>query len=204
MVAVECQVAGCGFAKPNSGTAAAAQLTLLHHVAAEHPQIMSVTGAARDSRKPPPLERPTVELGCSPAQFKIGSKIPTAQQASQAMECFSKELGDTADKSIFDLNSLGVDELLQEVKAIAVQPVATGLRRAEAHSARQLQGEWFQAFAARTRGLMVNCQYVLPCPHARANEDVCSVRGCRGVDYSSEVVRDVLAVSTTKTSKGMS
>ena len=123
MVAVECQVAGCGFATPDPGTAAAAQLALLHHVAADHPKIMRVTGAARDSCQPLPLERPTVDLGCSPTQwatfisrwerFKIGSNIPTAQQASQAMECFSKELGDTAEKSIFDLNSLRVDKLLQ-------------------------------------------------------------------------------------------
>ena len=108
------------------------------------------------------------------------------------MECFSKELGDTADKSIFNINSLGVDELMREVKAIATQPVAMGLRRAEAHSARQQQGERFQAFAARARGLVVDCQYILPCPHAPANENVCNIIGCRGVDYSLEVVRDVL------------
>ena len=67
-----------------------------------------------------------------------------------------------------------------------------GLRRAEAHSARQQQGERFQAFAARARGLVVDCQYILPCPHAPANENVCNIIGCRGVDYSLEVVRDVL------------
>ena len=104
------------FTTPAPGTAAAAQVALLH-VAAEHPEIMPAARTARDSRKPPPLERPTVELGCSPSQwaifilrwerFKIGSNIPSAQQALQAMECFSKELGDTADKSIFNINSLG-------------------------------------------------------------------------------------------------
>ena len=60
------------------------------------------------------------------------------------------------------------------------------------HSARQQQGERFQAYAARARGLVVDCQYILPCPDARANKDVCSVRACRGVDYSSESVRNVL------------
>ena len=81
-----------------------------------------------------------------------------------------------------------------ENKAIAVQPVATGQSRAEAHSPRQQQGERFQTFAAHAhaRGLVVDCQYILPCPHSPANANVCTIRGCKGVNYSSEVVRDVL------------
>ena len=63
MVAVACQVVGCKFTTPAPGTAAA-QVALLHHVTAEHPEI--IPAAARDYQKNPPLERLTVELGCSP------------------------------------------------------------------------------------------------------------------------------------------
>ena len=54
------------------------------------------------------------------------------------------------------------------------------------------KGKRFQAFAAHARGLVVDCQYILPCPHSPANANVCTIRGCKGVNYSSEVVRDVL------------
>ena len=41
---------------------------------------------------------------------------------------------------------------MKEVKAVAVQPVAVGILRATAHSAKQANGERFQAFAARVQG----------------------------------------------------
>ena len=42
------------------------------------------------------------------------------------------------------------------------------------------------------RGLVINFQYVLPCPHAAAGNQVCMTAGCAGVDYSNAEVKDVL------------
>ena len=56
------------------------------------------------------------------------------------MACFSEELISTADKAIYDIGSLDLATLLSEVKAVAVQPVAVGILRATAHSAKQGSG----------------------------------------------------------------
>ena len=60
-----------------------------------------------------------------------------------------------ADKAIHDTGSLAIDVLLTQVKAVAVQPVAVGILRATAHSAKQSSGERFQTFAAKVRGLQL-------------------------------------------------
>ena len=66
------------------------------------------------------------------------------------------------------------------------------MRRLEALSAKQAAGERFQQFTARVQGLVIDCQYKLPCLHARAGNELCATAGCRGVDYSTAVVKDVL------------
>ena len=84
-----------------------------------------------------------------------------------------------ADKAIHDTGSLAIDVLLTQVKAVAVQPVAVGILRATAHSAKQSSGERFQTFAAKAAP-------------ARA----CAlVQNCAGVDYTSEVIKDILLSS---------
>ena len=89
-------------------------------------------------------------------------------------------------KAIFGFNTLSLDKLMKEVKAVAVQPVAVGI------SAKQAHGERFQAFAAKVRGLTTDCKYILPCPHAVAAAQVCTIVDCRGVDYTPEVIKDIL------------
>ena len=173
MAALDCHIAGCGLVTPATGDAAASMAALINHVATVHPD--QLPSGARDNRvKPPPLVCPTIELGCFPAQwsdfmmrwnrFRNGSNIPVSQLTTQAMECFSEELLNRADKAIFGFNTMGLNELLREVKAVAVQPVAV------AHSAKQTHGERFQSFAAKVRGLTTDCKYVLSCPHAPPNE----------------------------------
>ena len=66
------------------------------------------------------------------------------------------------------------------------------MRRSEALSAKQAAGERFQQFTARVRGLVIDCQYKLPCPNAGPGNEACATTGCIGVDYSTTVVKDVL------------
>ena len=87
---------------------------------------------------------------------------------------------------------MGLNKLLRKVKAVAVQPVAVGILRATAHSAKQAHWERFQAFAAKVRGLTTDCKYILPCPHAQVGEQICATVGCRGVDYTPGVIKDIL------------
>ena len=102
---------------------------------------------------------------------------------TQAMECFSEELLNTADKAIFGFNTMGLNELLQEVKAMADQPVAVGILRATAHSAKQAHGERFPLFAAKVCGLTSDSQ---------VGDQICSTAGCRGVNYTPEVIKNIL------------
>ena len=121
---------------------------IINHVAADHPD--QIPRAREPSLRPPALARPTIDIGCSPAQwadfltrwsiFKSGCNIPTSQLTTQAMACFSEELISTADKAIHDIGSLDLATLLSEVKAVAVQPVAVGFLRATAHSSKQGSG----------------------------------------------------------------
>ena len=112
---------------------------------------------------------------------------------TQAMACLSDELISTAEKAIRGIGSLAINDLLTQVKAVAVQPVAVGILQATAHSAKQSSGERFQTFAARVQGLTTDCNYVLPCPHAVAQARACTdVQNCTGVDYTPEVVKDIL------------
>ena len=114
------------------------------------------------------------------------------------MECFSEELISTADKAVHNIVVLDLDELLRKVKAVAVLLVAVGILRATAHSAKQACGEQFQAFSAKVRGLTTDCNYILPCPHAVAAAQVCTaIPDCRGVDYTSEVIKDILLSAST-------
>ena len=181
------------FEAPEDAAPAVAMAAVINYVAQMHPDQIP---RDRDNRiRPPPLVRPSIDIGCSPAQwarFRSGCKIPAAQLTTQAMECFSEELISTADQAVFNIGALGLDDLLREVKAVAVLPVAVGILRATAHSARQSHGERFQAFAAKVRGLTTDCKYILPCPHAAADVQVCNVAGCRGVDYTPEVIKDIL------------
>ena len=42
------------------------------------------------------------------------------------------------------------------------------------------------------RGLVIDCQYKLLCPHAASGSEACTVANSAGVDYSTAVVKDVL------------
>ena len=176
-MALACHIVGYDFEAPGAADVAVNMATIVNHMAIVHPD--QLPGGAQDNRvKPPPLLPPTIDLGCSPAQwgnfltrwtrFRNGSNIPASQLTAQAMECFSDELLNTADKAIFRFNTLSLNKLMKEVKAVAVQPVAVGILRATAHSAKQAYRERFQAIAAKVRGLTTDCKYILSCPHARS------------------------------------
>ena len=167
-----------------------------------------------DSKKPRPdhlaaaLIRPKIDIGCTPAQwadflrqwsrFSVGCNIVDVQLTTQCMACFSDELVSTADKAIQDMGTLAVDALLTQVKSVAVQPVAVGILRATAHSAKQAAGERFQTFAAKVRGLTTHCNYILPCPHAPPAAPgtpavrACAVANCMGTDYTSAIIKNIL------------
>ena len=137
MATLACVVAGCQFA-PAEADPAANMRAMMGHIALQHPGQMP---AAQINVRPPSLVRPTIDIGCSPSQwatftkewgwFVLGSNIQPIQATTQAMACFSRELASAADKAINNIISLDVDELLRQVKTVAVLPVAVGVLRAD-------------------------------------------------------------------------
>ena len=127
-MALACVIADCLFQAPVGAAPAAAMQAIIDHVALAHPD--QIPRGRDQIICPPPLVRPTIDIGCSPAQwadfqtrwtrFRSGCNIPAAQLTTQAMECFSEELISTADKAVFNFGSLDLDNLLREVKAVAV------------------------------------------------------------------------------------
>ena len=103
---------------------------IIDHVATVHPD--QIPRGPREQRvRPPPLVRPTVDIGCSPAQwadfltrwtrFRSGCNITATQLTTQAMECFSEKLISTADKAVHNIEGLDLDNLLHEVKESSEQ-----------------------------------------------------------------------------------
>ena len=98
---------------------------------------------------------------------------------AQLLQCLEDKLFSTASRAIGPrIDALDVEELPLELKQVSVIPVAIGMRRSEALTAKQAAGERFQQFTAHVRGLVINCQYKLLCPHARAGNESCATAGC--------------------------
>ena len=198
-MALVCVVPACAFIPPAAADPQAAVQAIIDHMADAHPaQIPRNRGP---SVHPPALTRPSIDIGCSPAQwseflsqwnrFVIGCDVTAAQLAPQCTACFSDALVNTADKAIANMGTLAIDALLTQVKTVAVKPVSVGILRAAAHSAKQAAGERFQQFATKVRGLMTDCDYVDPCPHAAAplpgavQAMACGVAGHQSSETSS-------------------
>ena len=67
IMALACVIADCLFQAPVDAAPAAAMQAIIDHVALTHPDQIP---RGRDQRiRPPPLVRPTIDIGCSPAQW---------------------------------------------------------------------------------------------------------------------------------------
>ena len=175
-MALVCVMLNCDYVPPPNADPAAAVQDLVDHVAGNHPAQINMNQQGAPRVRPPALSRPSIDIGCTPAQwaeflyqwerFSIGCKVTAAQLTPQCTACFSDELVSTAHKAIANISTLAIDALLTQVKSVAVKPVTVGILRTAAHSAKQVAGERFQTYASKVRGLMTDCDYVDPCPHA--------------------------------------
>ena len=100
---------------------------------------------ARDRPKPKPIDRPTVDMGCSPAdyndfvrrwnQYKKDTGLPSDQVNGQLIGCLSAELESNFASANFDVSTMTEVDILAEMKTFAVAQVAIGTRRAEVMTA---------------------------------------------------------------------
>ena len=89
---------------------------------------------ARDRPKPKPIDRPTVGMSCSPAdyndfvrrwnQYKKDTGLPSDQVNGQLVGCLSAELESNFASANFDVSTMTEADILAEMKTFAVAQVA--------------------------------------------------------------------------------
>ena len=151
--------------------------------------------------------RPSIDLGCSATQwdtfmvnwtrFAEISELDDESMAPQCRRCLSDQLKDAVDHHRGDVYRMDLDQLLRSVRYVAVEP-PIGIRRSVAHQSEQAKGEHFADFVSRVSRLVAACEYKAPCPHAKEFPDpegrrmLCSIAGCKAVDYSCDVLKNIL------------
>ena len=181
------------------------------HIVAIHPGMAGPNVAPPASaRTRPRITRPIIDSDCTPAawatfmceweDYSSEYALPDASKVAQFMCCLSLDLKQRVHSRMANYRREQFNDLVARVKLLAIRPVAIGKRRREAHMATQKQGELFTTFATRVRGLVIDCEYTLNCPHAAPDPDswrdgrvrTCNINGCAGVDFEDAVIRDIL------------
>ena len=160
--------ASCSWASTANADSPKAMQEYTEHFVRDHG-----AARARDRPKPKPIDRPTVGMGCSPAdynnfvrcwnQYKKDTGLPTDQVNGQLIGCLSAELESNFASANFNVSTMTEADILAEMKTFAVAQVAIGTRRAEVMSAKQQHGELFRIFVCRVRKLATDCEFMMKC-----------------------------------------
>ena len=187
MVVVTCSVPDCDFRTRDTTEALAIALLTNHNLVHQSAQRERVSVHAASG---PKLERPKVNIGVSAEQWNIfkrrwevfycGSGIDAASAPAQLFQCADEELSDCLLKANPQATQSTLPQLLEEMRSVAVIPVATGVSRMELFQLRQERDEPFRTFAARVRGKAETCAFTTKCPCTKS------------VDYTDHMIRDVL------------
>ena len=112
--------------------------------------------------------------------FRQGSGISEASATAQLFQCGSQSLGDSLLKSVAEIVSKPLQELLSSMRRLAVIPVATGVLRSDLMQMRQLRYEPFRAYAVRVRGKADTCAFTIDC--------TCGLK----INYTDHMIQDTL------------
>ena len=113
-----------------------------------------------------------------------GSGIDALSAPAQLFQCSNDALGDALLKVDPEIKTRSIDIVIATMKALAVLPVATGVRRSELLELKQRRDEAFRAFAARARGKAETCGFTM--------SSLCTCGQSNAVDYTDNILRDVL------------
>ena len=116
------------------------------------------------------------------ARYKRLSQLPARDVPGQLLECCTEELLlDLHRNKGNQLDTLAEDELLQEIRRLAVREENTLVSRVVLRGMTQDRDEAIRTFAARVRGQAAVCKYTILCHRA----------GCdTQVNYSEAEVKD--------------
>ena len=91
--------------------------------------------------------------------FRIGSGISDETASMQLFNCATEQLGDLVLKADPNIHNRDIETVRSVMKALAVIPIAIGVRRAELMQLRQEPDELFRTFAARAKGKAETCGF---------------------------------------------
>ena len=119
----------------------------------------------------PKLERPKVDSGLSQEDWNLfirrwdafvtGSGLDPNDCSTQLFQCTRQALGDL--RSNPGIMNRPTDELLAQMKSLAVVAVSTCVTRTELMNMTQQRDEQFRIFASRVRGKAETCNYKTKC-----------------------------------------
>ena len=97
------------------------------------------------------------------AMFKRGTGLVGAEAVQHLFHCCEDDLGDALLKAHPDAVAGNENDLMANIKKMAVIPVAVCVRRAELLGTQQDHGENARAFCAKLKGKATTCSYVADC-----------------------------------------
>ena len=181
MPVLHCSITGCAYATDDVEIVGAAALINLH--AMEH-----APGAAGARIK---LEPPIVSTGTSAEDwesfcrlwksYRDGMNIPVNQRSTHLFHCCDKELKiDILKNNPAEITTVTEENLLKEIKKLAVKTESVLLHRIKMWKMMQGPGTGIHNFHAQLKGHAKLCEYSVNC--------TCTLK----VDYSEEMSKDHL------------
>ena len=189
-IEVKCPLNGCEYSTGAVPEAVAVALLNMHAIS--HNAVSGTNAVAKTLG--PKLERPKVDVGISLEVwnmfgrcwnvFRAGSGIDALSAPAQLFQCSNDALGDVLLKVDPEITTRSIDIVIATMKALAVIPVATGVRRSELLELKQCRDEAFRAFAVQARGKAETCGFT--------TSSLCTCGQSNAVDYTDNILRDVL------------
>ena len=193
MPIIECPYEGCDWKSENVDAAFASVVgqQLEMHDRAKHSNPMPTPKPQSQKLN---IDPPKINVGASPEEwqafkrqwsmFKTGTVIATEQAATALFYCCSDELRLDIMRDIrTDVASMPEDDLLKEIKRLAVRDESILVHRMRLGKMTQTPGMGIRTFLANLRGQASLCNFTVKC-----TEKDCT----HSFDYSNEIIKDNL------------
>ena len=189
MPSIQCPMPGCGYITDDVDPACAAALLMIHNNV--HTATASTPAAGK--QRAPKITRPYIDKGSSEEtwnafltrwqMFKRGTNLTAGEATQHLFQCCEEGLGNDILRSQPESVSGTEEDLITEIKKLAVTPVAISVRRSDLLTIRQDHSENVRSFFARINGKATTCAYSVECPSTTCTQKV---------EFTNVIVKDVL------------
>lgn len=185
MPIVSCPIEGCAYATPDLSDAIVAALITAHCT-------VHATGSTGAAAKVEKVRRPTVTSAGTSEEWSYfelrwldyvaATKVTGRDRIVQLLECCDESLRKDLTRSAGgSLLSKSEEDVLRDIKKLAVREENIMVARVALHSMRQDRDETVRSFGARLRGQAGVCKFLTNC--SSCNNDV---------NYTESILCDVL------------